>query len=77
MAAVTATRHRATGIGWFVAHAAYNALALAWYDAQVTLHRVARFRPVCAILGHHYPNLTTCTRCTSTFDRVRDGARPR
>jgi hypothetical protein len=63
----------------FIAHALYNGLALAWYDAQVLIHRVRQFRPVCVLLGHTFPDLTVCTRphCTTRFDRVRDGARPR
>jgi hypothetical protein len=74
---MTAHLHRATGIGAFIAHALYNGLALAWYDVQVVLHRVARFRPVCAILGHAFDvDLTDCVRCPATYNRVRDCGRP-
>jgi hypothetical protein len=77
---VTAQQHRTTGMVAFIVCALYNGLALAWYDAQVARHRVRQFRPVCTLLGHVYgPDLGVCTRthCTTRFDRVRDGARPR
>lgn len=75
---MTAAQHRATGMVAFIAHAAYNGLALAWYDAQVTLHRVRQFRPVCTLHGHAYgPDLDACVRCGTTYNRVRDCRRPR
>ncbi len=75
---MTAAQHRTTGMVAFIAHALYNALALAWYDTQVTTHRVRQFRPVCALLGHQYgPDLNGCNRCPATYNRVRDCGRPR
>lgn len=74
---MTAHLHRTSGVGWFVLSVLYNGLVLAWYDAQVTTHRVRQFRPVCTLYGHAYDvTLTDCVRCPATYNRVRDCGRP-
>jgi hypothetical protein len=75
---VTAHLHRTTGISAFIVCALYNALALAWYDAQALTHRARQFRPVCTLYGHAFDvTLTDCVRCGAGYNRVRDCGRPR
>lgn len=52
-----------------------NAVLSAYWHVGVALHRAARFRPVCAILGHDMPTPDTCLRCREPYNAVRDGRR--